>query len=247
MKLEGNEVEIGSYLVVLGTGCFYDQHPELPYFGRTMPPLGVPLRVTAKRLIDRVHIISFRDDEGIYHGAFEVGHCGHPISFYYRWPTAIELCEKFSGGSFDLNYETLHHLVAIAGSGQEQLKKALSFDFPPSSVDILGHRHYYYNPNTDRPKSLGVTNTTGKYIVGCDPYQESSGLKTSEPPTFKYKIGDRFTCNYSEYILAQVGNNLVCMVNLGNGNRYANPVKVSDVNNILAVEFCELNFFAPKK
>lgn len=233
MKLEGNEVEIGSYLVILSTGCFYDQHPELPYFGRTMPPLGVPLRVASKRMFGRVAILSFRDDEGIYHGAFEVGHCGHPLSFYYRWPTTRELCKKFSGGSFDLNDSILRG----------------SFDFNDSVV--WPRRHYYYNPNTDQPKSLGATNTIGKYFVGCDPYQESPSLKSPEVVPVKYKIGDRFTHQFmlrdKEYILAQVGSGIICMVGLSSGNCYSDPVKVSDVYNILPSEIPDLNPFTPKK
>lgn len=53
-----------------------------------------------------------------------------------------------------------------------------------------------------------------------------------------YSVGQRFTIDEGgeKYILAQIAPNVCCLVNLESGNRYSEPVKVEDSQNISEVE-----------
>ncbi len=44
--------------------------------------------------------------------------------------------------------------------------------------------------------------------------------------TQTYKIGDRFTSNDGEYLLAQVDSCICCLIHLSAGNRSANGITV---------------------
>lgn len=59
---------------------------------------------------------------------------------------------------------------------------------------------------------------------------------TVQDKTETYRIGQRFKIDGSEYLLAQVGINKVCMVCVLHGNRFREPVYVLDVYNITRSE-----------
>jgi len=50
-------------------------------------------------------------------------------------------------------------------------------------------------------------------------------------------VGQRFTNYGVQYILAQTGENMVCLINLVSGNRYAEPIEVYDTTDITETEW----------
>lgn len=75
-------------------------------------------------------------------------------------------------------------------------------------------------------------------------------IENKFPELFElYKVGDKFMgghMNNSKYILAGVGENLVCFINLNTGRRWSNPIKVDNMNKISKTELqilCEGGIF----
>ena len=62
----------------------------------------------------------------------------------------------------------------------------------------------------------------------------------SKRPSLTVRCGMRFKIEssglVSEFILAQVGSDLVSFIGLGDGNRFQNPIKVECVSNISSEE-----------
>lgn len=50
-------------------------------------------------------------------------------------------------------------------------------------------------------------------------------------------VGQRFTDCGIEYILAQVGEGMVCLISLVSGNRYAEPIEVGNITDITEMEW----------
>ena len=65
---------------------------------------------------------------------------------------------------------------------------------------------------------------------------ELKANQTQEPRT--YKMGDTFIVDGNPYILASVNEDkAVCLVNIANGSRYDDPIKVDDLMKITSAEF----------
>ena len=58
-----------------------------------------------------------------------------------------------------------------------------------------------------------------------------------------YKVGQRFLVGAfkNEYILAHFGGNMINLIGLVDGNRWANAIKVSNINNISRAELDNLS------
>lgn len=70
-------------------------------------------------------------------------------------------------------------------------------------------------------------------------------IKALKPEAFEEPVtrraGDRFKMMGEEYILATVGQDLVCLISLTDGNRFRPPVKVKDKRNITGSEWLEIS------
>lgn len=54
------------------------------------------------------------------------------------------------------------------------------------------------------------------------------------------KTGQRYSQESERYLLSQVAENMVCLIKLSNGNRFADPVKVENIENISPQEWHQI-------
>lgn len=79
-----------------------------------------------------------------------------------------------------------------------------------------------------------------KAIASCPDAKNVLGKLFPELNKGGYEPGDRFVKEDEEYILAQVGTFKFCLISLRCGNRYCDPIKVNDTENITLEEMSRM-------
>lgn len=267
MKVNGFTVNVGSYLVVLSTDCFFTTHQTLQYCGERSPRVGSLIKAFNFQTINNFPAIRLVDDHGIYYASATPNY-----EYCFRWPTTQELWTELQGSSFRLNGEVLH-VVAVDETGKEQLKNALTGDIPWFFIDKNGSRQYTGGSVSYRPAyypsprntiqfhdSNGLitddnvtNNPNAKAMIldieaGTTNKEAVQEIRDQFPSLFQtcYSYGNRFDSDFGEHILAQTGPSEVAFISLVNGNRYSEPVKVGDPSKILASEIPSIKYFTLK-
>lgn len=75
------------------------------------------------------------------------------------------------------------------------------------------------------------------YSAACSEWQDKIAEQFPELFDPVVKIGQIYINDNFEYLLAQVGPSLVCLIGMHDGNRFKNPVEVERVSRITPEEF----------
>lgn len=73
-----------------------------------------------------------------------------------------------------------------------------------------------------------------KYILDTVKALETGAMKKKEPA---YRCGDVFEYGDERYLLAQVGRKIVCLIEIDDGNRFVDGVRVNSASDITEEEF----------
>lgn len=152
----------------------------------------------------------------------------------YKVGDKVRVKHTLSGKDSNSNYGVTAEMIALAG-------KIMTIDTVYSySYNVKENGWRWTDSMLEDPEALYIKRE--RVLEAIKKYPESKMVLESLFPQIKvtFSAGQRFMIDGSEGFLVQVGPKNVCMIHVKSGNRYLNPVEVSDAHAITEEELLKL-------